>query len=608
MTKYPSQIDNSSSLPAAVDNSTPLKASLYNRLREAIIAMETELGPKPSNIYANVATRMNTMENIVGNLKIIELQEDLRGSLEAPVVAGFRGRPLSTVAPTLHQIYSWNGIAWSPVDQTRYPENAEVGQCILWDGYNYIADFYAQDDVLPPVTVELVPNTLLAEVGQTITNPSFTAVYSTSGIVSNVTLKDNVNNIEQTISNPMSFASAYSFTKNTVDGYVDFTLKATQNNRFIKTDVFRLKWVQKVYYGVSTAGQTGSAFITSLSSRLSPTKFNTFTATAGASDKIYFACRSGFGNAVFTIKNVQTSFTKTTVSVTNDHGFAENYDLYESSALNLGAVTVLVSDGNEMMLIDALANIQVYGSVLGTQGPQGIQGITGPEGPPGATGPAGPNTEYLSNFKFLTSGSHPSGLYTALITDDVIIVGTRSIDFTITLPGPLDTIPTGKRLLIKDGSNQAGNLSFPIHVDGYINPESNISDFDGLRFDGQAIGYLWDGNKWQIESSFLKPETFSVGLSQRIDSGSTVTLATASQTVFCNTNTGFISINLPSPNTLMPMEIVIKDGKGLAATSNITINGNGFTIDGEATYTIDTNYGYVRLFADGVNWFITSEG
>lgn len=608
MTKYPSQIDNSSSLPAAVDNSTPLKASLYNRLREAVIAMETELGTNPSNIYANVATRMNVLENVVGNLKIIELQEDLAGSLEAPQVAGFRGRPLSTVTPSLHQIYSWNGIAWSPVDQTRYPENPEVGQCILWDGYNYIANFYAQDDVLPPVTVELVPTILLAEVGQTVTTPSFTAVYSTSGIVSNVTLTDNQNNIAQTITNPMSFASAYSFTKNTVDGYVDFTLQATQNSRFIKTDTFRLKWVQKVYYGISTAGQTGSAFITSLSSILSPTKFTTFTATAGASDKIYFACRSGFGNVVFTIKNVQTTFTKTTVSVTNGYGFAENYDLYESSALNIGAVTVLTSDGNEMLLVDALANIQVYGSVLGSQGPQGIQGIVGPTGPAGATGPAGPNTEYLSNFKFLTSCSHPSGLYTALITDDVIIVGTRSISFTITLPGALDSIPTGKRLTIKDGSSQAGNV-YPIHVSSaLVNPLTNVAVFEGLRFDGQSINYIWDGNKWQIESSFVKPETFSVALSQYANSGATVTLQKASQTVLCNTSTGFISIDLPSANTIMPMEIVIKDKEGQASSSNITINGNGFNIDGTTTYTINTNYGYVRLFADGVNWFITSKG
>lgn len=608
MTKYPSQIDNSSSLPAAVDNSTPLKAALYNSLREAVIAMEIELGAKPSNIYANVATRMNVLENIIGNLKIIELQEDLQGSLEAPHVAGFRGRPLSDVAPSLHQIYSWNGIAWSPVDQTRFPENAEIGQCILWDGYNYVADFYAQDDVLPPVTVELFPTTLLAEVGETITNPAFTAVYSTSGVVSDVTLTDSENDVAEVVSNPMSFASGYSFTKNAFDDYVDFTLQATQNNRFVKTDTFRLKWVQKVYYGVSTAGQTGSVFITGLSSLLSPTKFTTFNATAGGGQKIYFACRSGFGDVVFTIKNVQTPFTKTTVSVTNAHGFAENYDLYESDDANLGAVNVLTSDGNEMYLIDALSNIQVYGSVLGSQGPQGIQGIVGPTGPTGATGPEGPNTEYLPNFKFLTSGSHPSGLYTALVTDDVIIVGTRSIDFTITLPGPLDSIPTGKHLTIKDGSNQAGNLSFPIHVDGYINPDSNVADFDGLRFDGQSINYLWDGNNWQIVSAFLKPETFSVALSQRVNSGSTVALDVASQTVFCNTDTGFISIDLPSANTLMPMEIVIKDGKGLAATSNITINGNGFTIDGAATYTINTNYGYVRLFADGVNWFITSKG
>lgn len=48
-------------------------------------------------------------------------------------------------------------------------------------------------------------------------------------------------------------------------------------------------------------------------------------------------------------------------------------------------------------------------------------------------------------------------------------------------------------------------------------------------------------------------------------------------------------------------QVIIKDEAGTAGSSNITISG---TIDGVSGYTISTNYGSVRLIADGTNWFI----
>lgn len=50
-------------------------------------------------------------------------------------------------------------------------------------------------------------------------------------------------------------------------------------------------------------------------------------------------------------------------------------------------------------------------------------------------------------------------------------------------------------------------------------------------------------------------------------------------------------------------EIIVKDAKGNAATYNTTITTNdGTTIDGAATFVINTNYGYVRLRFNGSGW------
>ena len=46
MTTYPSQIDTSITLPLVVDNASAVKGDTVNRLRNAIVAVEQELGIK----------------------------------------------------------------------------------------------------------------------------------------------------------------------------------------------------------------------------------------------------------------------------------------------------------------------------------------------------------------------------------------------------------------------------------------------------------------------------------------------------------------------------------------------------------------------------------
>ncbi len=114
MPNYPAQIDDSLSLPIVVDNSTPVSGSIFNKLRLAIIAVETELGIKPSTTFATVRARLDNLDNTLNNLQIISLAKDLGGTLTLPKVIGLQGRPLSDVLPSLNQVINWNGIAWEP--------------------------------------------------------------------------------------------------------------------------------------------------------------------------------------------------------------------------------------------------------------------------------------------------------------------------------------------------------------------------------------------------------------------------------------------------------------------------------------------------------------
>jgi hypothetical protein len=113
VTKYPAAIDTVFTLKPILDG-LPVTGGSVEQLREAIIAIEDELGVRPSGLYATVRGRLDSIENIVGNLQIIELDKDLGGTLEFPLVIGIRGRPVSTNTPLIGQVLVWDGLAWSP--------------------------------------------------------------------------------------------------------------------------------------------------------------------------------------------------------------------------------------------------------------------------------------------------------------------------------------------------------------------------------------------------------------------------------------------------------------------------------------------------------------
>lgn len=373
MPKYPAQIDNSQSLPTAVDNLTPVQGAIFNKLRDAVIAVESELGVKPSGTYTTVRARLDALEGVVGNLQIIELAKDLGGTLEEPKVIGFQGRPISTVPPHIGDVYAWNGIAWTPQAQSggggggfSPPPGTIPGQTLVWDGAEYLPNLYLQDDVVPPLELTFTSAIQFAEVNQTITNPAFTATYEITPSLA--TLTDDVFVTPQDVtSTPTSFSSSHSFSKPAFNDKVTFTLTALEGH-VTKSETYDIVWGQKTYYGTGAAGQTGAVFIQSLTGQVvTNVKQIAFSINATGTDKIYFACRTGYGDAVFTVHDVEGGFTKTqTVSVTNAYGFAENYDLYESDYGGLGELVVYVGDGDDEFFSG--------GGPIGPAGPAGQPG------------------------------------------------------------------------------------------------------------------------------------------------------------------------------------------------------------------------------------------
>jgi hypothetical protein len=133
MTKYPAQIDTTTELPTVVDNLTSVKAVTINRLRDSILAIQSELGVKPRGLSSTVRDRLDALDSTL-SIDFIELAGDLGGVTNSPEVIGIRGNPISTVEPTVGDVLVWSGIAWVPQSASEASTFLAAGDL---DGYTY---------------------------------------------------------------------------------------------------------------------------------------------------------------------------------------------------------------------------------------------------------------------------------------------------------------------------------------------------------------------------------------------------------------------------------------------------------------------------------------
>lgn len=113
-TVYPARIDNSVTLPTILPG-TPINPDIVNRIRDAVVAIESTLGVNPASIYGTVRARLDFLQangGGGGGGGGVQLGGDIGGILTNPLVIGLYGQHVSSTAPTMGQSLVFNGSAW----------------------------------------------------------------------------------------------------------------------------------------------------------------------------------------------------------------------------------------------------------------------------------------------------------------------------------------------------------------------------------------------------------------------------------------------------------------------------------------------------------------
>ena len=364
-TLYPAQIDTPNSLLIAIDGQTLLNSAYFNSMRGAIVAIEQTLGVNPAGVAGSVGARIANLEN-----NQITLGGDLGGSPGQALVIGLQGNPVSSIFPSLGQVLTWTGSAWTPVGgggtglfaaggdlsgsptfqvvigiqgkpvSTTVPVNSAVP---VWDSSIYDIRQLTQDDILPGFSITGFSGGSVVECGATVTNPAFTASYSSLPASANITNTDNIDS-PLTLTTPFTSGTVVgSFTHSTVNSSVTFTLTAVKGVTRTATTT--------ITYEARSFGGVGSAGAASATASGSTAILNTSHGTLGdeglhssdvgqnygpfspSTQKIYLLLQHTGSAHVFKDQNGFTfpMNAPTTFSFTNQNGAVLSMDLYEST-------------------------------------------------------------------------------------------------------------------------------------------------------------------------------------------------------------------------------------------------------------------------------------
>lgn len=124
-----------------------------------------------------------------------------------------------------------------------------------------------------------------------------------------------------------------------------YSLSVTDEKGATASASSSITFLNGVYYGVLESGAAiDSAVVRSLTRKLQGSKGITFTADAGATQKIVYALPTRYGTPNFNVGGFDGGFAKAnTFDFTNASGYTESYDVWLSENVNLGSTTVKVS-------------------------------------------------------------------------------------------------------------------------------------------------------------------------------------------------------------------------------------------------------------------------
>jgi hypothetical protein len=251
-----------------------------------------------------------------------------------PNVCDWVGRPVATTAPANNSnVYAWASTQWSPRQLT-------------------------QDDILAGFSITSFTGGSTVEVGATVTNPTFTAAYSSTPASASITNTDGIDS-PLTLSTPFTSGTVVGSFSHSSVATVTFTLTAISTST--KSASSSILFLARTFSGLATAGATSAT--ASGTSAVLVGATGTLTGTTGFGGLFASIVGQSFGpfnptaqkidiltphtSSVHTFKD-QNGFgfpmnSPTTFTFTNANAATISMDLYESTNLLSTTFTITVS-------------------------------------------------------------------------------------------------------------------------------------------------------------------------------------------------------------------------------------------------------------------------
>ncbi len=232
------------------------------------------------------------------------------------------------------------------------------------------------------------------------------------------------------------------------------------------------------------------------------------------------------------------------------------------------AATRLDTDGFRLSRSPASGYVLVSGST-------GIGTWMAPGTLPSSGGVSGLSANYMPRAASATS-----------LTNSVVYDTGTNVGIGLTTPAAALEVNGG---IIAAGSGDSyfssGNVGF-----GTTTPQAGLAIVNG----NVGIG------TWTATSGMQLKQSLAV---YRTTTAATAT--TAGQTIIAVTDTSAVrTVHLATADAKVGRIVIVKDESGGAGTNNITVDGEGGeTIDGASSVTISANYGVLRVYSNGTNWF-----
>lgn len=209
------------------------------------------------------------------------------------------------------------------------------------NGYE-IVDAYAREAIANlsyvPIAINSFTNNILtAEIGSTVNSVRLSWTLNKEA--------DSVSLDGESQSTGTSGSKSFTNLGLTYDKHKIWTLRVTDKALTVAEKTTTISFLNGVYYGASAAPATlDSAFILGLTKNLRSSKLTSVNVTADAGEYIYYCVPTRFGTCSFAVGGFSGGFTLVdTISFTNASGYTEDYYVYRSDNVGLGATTVTIA-------------------------------------------------------------------------------------------------------------------------------------------------------------------------------------------------------------------------------------------------------------------------